>query len=80
MGRGIEHFTGLQCKQIKGKTMKQKNYKTIYIFQELPEVAEKLTPTLIEIRKDVQGDKKISDKQFTKWGKSLVQKGRPFAK
>merc|ERR1719175_360080 len=47
---------------------------------ELPDVAEKVTPTLIEIRKEVQGDVKISDKKFLKWGKSLVSEGRPFAK
>ena len=54
-------------------------YKT-YIFQELPDVAEKVTPTLIEIRKEVQGDAEISDEKFVKWGKSLVSEGRPFAK
>ena len=41
---------------------------------------EKLTPTLIEIRKALQGDSDISDEQFAKWGKVLVKDGRSFAK
>ena len=49
-------------------------------FQDLPGVAEKLTPTFIEIRKALQGDGDISDEQFAKWGKALVKDGRPFAK
>ena len=51
-----------------------------YTFQELPDVAEKLTPTLIEIRKDVQGDNEISDEQFAKLGRTLVSEGKPFSK
>jgi len=50
------------------------------VLLELPDVAEKVTPTLIEIRKEVQGDAEISDENFVKWGKSLVSEGRPFAK
>ena len=50
------------------------------IFQELPAVERKLAPTLIEIRKALQGDDEISDRQFAKWGKALVKHGRPFAK
>ena len=49
-------------------------------FQDLPDVVEKLTPTLIEIRKALQGDGDISDEQFAKWGKALVKDGRSFAK
>ena len=64
-----------KCKHIKCETMR-KNIS----FQELPEVAEKLTPTLIEIRKDLQGDAEISDEKFSKWGRSLVTEGKPFAK
>ena len=64
-----------KCKHIKCETMR-KNIS----FQELPEVAEKLTPTLIEIRKDIQGDAEISDEKFSKWGRSLVMEGKPFAK
>ena len=51
-----------------------------YIFQDLPGVLEKLSPTLIEIRKAVQGKGEISDKQFAKWGKALVKDGKSFAK
>ena len=51
-----------------------------YIFQDLPDIAEKVSPTLIEIRKALQADGDISDEQFGKWGKALVQDGRPFAK
>merc|ERR1711974_475956 len=50
------------------------------VLLELPDVAGKVTPTLIEIRKEVQGDAEISDEKFVKWGKSLVSEGRPFAK
>merc|ERR1712179_491140 len=48
--------------------------------KDLPDVAEKVSPTLIEIRKALQADGDISDEQFGKWGKALVQDGRPFAK
>jgi len=35
---------------------------------------------LIEIRKDIQGDAEISDEKFSKWGRSFVMEGKPFAK
>jgi len=59
----------------------EKTWKLLHpVLKDLPGVAEKLTPTFIEIRKALQGDGDISDEQFAKWGKALVKDGRPFAK
>merc|ERR1719341_3202231 len=59
----------------------QKTWSLLHpVLKDLPEVAEKVSPTLIEIRKALQGDQDISDEQFAKWGKALVKDGKPFAK
>ena len=50
--------------------------------QDLPNVLEKLRPTLREIRKAVSGtDGEISDAQLLKWGRDLLsQPGKHFAR
>merc|ERR1712179_903318 len=59
----------------------QKTWSLLHpVLKDLPDVAEKVSPTLIEIRKALQADEDISDEQFAKWGKALVKDGRPFAK
>ena len=52
----------------------------MYFFQELPDVLEKLTPTLREIRKAVTSEGEISDKQLLKWGRDLLSQGKHFAR
>merc|ERR1719341_1444698 len=59
----------------------QKTWSLLHpVLKDLPDVAEKVLPTLIEIRKALQADEDISDEQFAKWGTALVKDGRPFAK
>ena len=55
-------------------------YSTPYNLQDLPEVLEKMSPTIIEIGKALRGTEKISDENFIKWGKALDKEGRGFAK
>ena len=43
------------------------------IFQDLPDVAKTLTPTLIEMKKVLQGESDIPDGQLANWGKALVK-------
>ena len=54
------------------------NTNFIYIFQTLPDVLEKLTPTLREMRRAVAGE--ISDKQLLRWGRKMLSEGRDFAR
>ena len=51
-----------------------------FFLQELPDVLEKLTPTLREIRKAVTGEGEILDKQLLKWGRDLLSQGKHFAR
>ena len=51
-----------------------------FFLQELPDVLEKLTPTLREMRKAVTGEGEISDKQLLKWGRHLLSQGKHFAR
>ena len=57
--------------------LKHKLYFTC-IFQTLPDVLEKLTPT--ELRRAVAGEGEISDKQLLRWGRKMLSEGRDFAR
>jgi len=66
------------------KALKDPIEKTVHhlipILKELPDVLEKLAPTLREIRKAVGGEGKISDKQLLQWGREMLSQGKHFAR
>jgi hypothetical protein len=46
--------------------------------QEIPDILEKMLPTLKEIHEALESDRKIPNRKYIKWGKTLVRIKRPF--
>ena len=68
------------------KVLNRKPQNNLYAYrkqqklQDVPEVLEKMSPTLIEMGKALRGTEDISDEHLIKWGKALDKEGRGFAK
>ena len=68
------------------KVLNRKPQNNLYAYckqkklQDVPEVLEKMSPTIIEMGKALRGTEEITDEHLIKWGKALDKEGRGIAK